>query len=64
MAAPPPRSALLIVGPEGGWTDTEAALAEQAGCVPLTLGRRTLRANAAALVGITALQCVWGDLGT
>lgn len=63
-AAPPPRSALLIVGPEGGWTDAEAALAEQAGCVPLTLGGRTLRANAAALVGITALQCVWGDLGT
>jgi 16S rRNA (uracil1498-N3)-methyltransferase len=61
-AAPPPRSALLIVGPEGGWTEAEAALSERAGCVPLTLGGRTLRANAAALVGITALQVVWGDL--
>jgi 16S rRNA (uracil1498-N3)-methyltransferase len=61
-AAPAPRSALLIVGPEGGWTEAEAALAEQAGCVRLTLGGRTLRANVAALVGITALQVVWGDL--
>ena len=64
LRSPPvPRSALLIVGPEGGWTEEEAALAEGAGCVALTLGGRTLRANAAALVGITTLQCAWGDLG-
>jgi 16S rRNA (uracil1498-N3)-methyltransferase len=63
QAAPPPRSALLIVGPEGGWTAAEAALSERTGCVPLTLGGRTLRADVAAIVGITALQCVWGDLG-
>jgi 16S rRNA (uracil1498-N3)-methyltransferase len=61
--APAPRSALLIVGPEGGWTEVEAALAGRHGCIALTLGGRTLRANAAALVGITALQTVWGDLG-
>jgi 16S rRNA (uracil1498-N3)-methyltransferase len=61
-AAPAPGSALLIVGPEGGWTEAEAALAEQQGCLALTLGGRTLRANAAALVGITVLQCIWGDL--
>jgi 16S rRNA (uracil1498-N3)-methyltransferase len=61
-AEPAPASAVLIVGPEGGWTDHEAALARGAGCVPLTLGPRTLRADAAAAVGITALQCVWGDL--
>lgn len=62
-AEPAPRSALLAVGPEGGWTEAEMALAGKAGCVALTLGGRTLRANAAALVGITALQSVWGDLG-
>jgi 16S rRNA (uracil1498-N3)-methyltransferase len=62
QAAPPPRSALLVVGPEGGWSEAEAALAERMGCVRLTLGPRTLRADIAALVGITALQCVWGDL--
>lgn len=61
-AQPPPASALLLVGPEGGWTDEEVALATLAGCTPISLGPRTLRAAAAALVGMTALQCVWGDL--
>jgi len=62
LAEPAPESALLIVGPEGGWTEEEVSLAKRSGCVPLTLGARTLRADAAAIVGITALQCVWGDL--
>jgi 16S rRNA (uracil1498-N3)-methyltransferase len=62
LAEPAPKSAMLIVGPEGGWTDEETALANRAGCVTLTLGPRTLRADAAAAVGITALQCAWGDI--
>jgi len=62
LAEPAPASALLIVGPEGGWTDQEVALARRARCQALTLGTRTLRADAAAGVGITALRCVWGDL--
>ena len=61
-AEPPPASALLIVGPEGGWTPGEVEAARRAGCTPLTLGPRTLRADAAAAVAITALQCAWGDL--
>jgi 16S rRNA (uracil1498-N3)-methyltransferase len=62
LAEPAPASALLIVGPEGGWTDDEVELASRAGCTTLTLGSRTLRADAAAAVAITALQCAWGDL--
>ncbi len=57
-----PSSALLLVGPEGGWTDEEARQAIDAGCLPVTLGRRTLRAAVAPLVGLAAVQCVWGDL--
>jgi 16S rRNA (uracil1498-N3)-methyltransferase len=57
-----PASALLIVGPEGGWTPDEVEAARLAGCTRLTLGPRTLRADAAAAVAITALLCVWGDL--
>jgi 16S rRNA (uracil1498-N3)-methyltransferase len=57
-----PASALLIVGPEGGWTEDEVEVARRAGCEPLTLGPRTLRADAAAAVAITALQCAWGDI--
>ncbi len=59
---PAPASALLIVGPEGGWTADEVEVARRAACTPLTLGPRTLRADAAAAVAITALLCVWGDL--
>jgi 16S rRNA (uracil1498-N3)-methyltransferase len=62
LAVPRPGSALLVVGPEGGWTEEEAALAHRLGCLALSLGARTLRADVAALVGVTALQCVWGDL--
>jgi 16S rRNA (uracil1498-N3)-methyltransferase len=61
-SAPVPSSAALMVGPEGGWTDREAGAAAAAGAVLLTLGRRTLRAERAAVVAITALQCAWGDL--
>ena len=61
-AQPAPACALLIVGPEGGWTEDEVEAARREGCTPLTLGPRTLRADAAAAVAITALQCAWGDL--
>ncbi len=61
-AEPAPASAVLIVGPEGGWTADEVEVARRAACTPLTLGARTLRADAAAAVAITALLCVWGDL--
>jgi 16S rRNA (uracil1498-N3)-methyltransferase len=55
---------LLVAGPEGGWTAGELAAAAAAGCRPLTLGPRILRAEAAATVGITALQCFYGDFAS
>jgi 16S rRNA (uracil1498-N3)-methyltransferase len=55
-------SALVLVGPEGGWSADECAHAEAAGCRPLRLGRRTLRADAAALIALGVLQHLWGDL--
>jgi 16S rRNA (uracil1498-N3)-methyltransferase len=57
-----PGSATLMVGPEGGWADNEIEIAVRAGWVPITLGRRTLRADAVALVAIGVLQFVWADL--
>jgi 16S rRNA (uracil1498-N3)-methyltransferase len=57
-----PAGADLIVGPEGGWTDDEVRAAARAGARPVTLGRRTLRADAAPLVALTAALTVWGEL--
>ncbi len=57
-----PKSATLVVGPEGGWTEEELATAAAAGWVPVTLGGRTLRADAAAVVAMSVLLGAWGDL--
>lgn len=57
-----PASASLMVGPEGGWSVGEIDAAVRAGCVPITLGRRTLRADAVPVVAIGILQFVWADL--
>lgn len=57
-----PASASLMVGPEGGWSAAEIEAAVRGGCVPVTLGRRTLRADAIPIVAIALLQFVWGDL--
>ena len=59
---PAPAAATIVVGPEGGWTDGEMDAAAAAGFMPLTLGARTLRADAAPAAAITVLQHVWGDL--
>jgi 16S rRNA (uracil1498-N3)-methyltransferase len=55
-----PSSATLLVGPEGGWAEDEVALALETGCLTVTLGPRTLRADAAAIVALSVLQYVWG----
>ncbi len=56
------NSAMLAVGPEGGWSAQELTAFEEAGFGPLTLGSLTLRADAAALVAISALRVRWNDL--
>ena len=57
-----PRSASLLVGPEGGWSGDELDRAVRAGYRPVTLGRRTLRADAVPIVAMSVLQYLWGDL--
>jgi 16S rRNA (uracil1498-N3)-methyltransferase len=53
----------LLVGPEGGFSDPEALRAQEAGFRPVRLGPRILRAETAAIAGITLLQFIRGDLG-
>lgn len=52
---------VLLIGPEGGFTNDEALRAQHAGFIPIRLGPRVLRTETAAIAGITALQTLWGD---
>jgi 16S rRNA (uracil1498-N3)-methyltransferase len=62
QAIPKPASAHVIVGPEGGWSAAELAAAQSAGAIAVSLGGRTLRADAAPLVALTALLTTWSEL--
>jgi 16S rRNA (uracil1498-N3)-methyltransferase len=59
---PLPQDATIFVGPEGGWTEKEVASAHNHGVRLVTLGHRTLRADATPIAAISVLQFVWGDL--
>jgi 16S rRNA (uracil1498-N3)-methyltransferase len=54
---------LLAVGPEGGFTPAERALAGEAGFTPVALGRLVLRTETAGLVALAIVQHLAGDLG-
>lgn len=55
-------SIAVAVGPEGGYTDSEVALAQRCGWTPAALGPRVLRTETAGLVALAALQALAGDL--
>lgn len=48
-------------GSEGGLTDEELALAEQAGFAHISMGPRVLRAETAPLAALAIAQSLWGD---
>ena len=56
-------AAVVLVGPEGGFTADEIALAVKLGCRSVRLGPRVLRTETAGLVALAALQGRFGDLG-
>jgi 16S rRNA (uracil1498-N3)-methyltransferase len=58
-----PPDAALIVGPEGGWDAAELAAARVHGVRLLSLGPRTLRADAVPIAAISVLQFLWDDAG-
>jgi 16S rRNA (uracil1498-N3)-methyltransferase len=53
----------LLVGPEGGLSERERALAARAGFTACSLGPRILRTETAPLAALAVLQALAGDLG-
>jgi 16S rRNA (uracil1498-N3)-methyltransferase len=60
---PAARKILLILGPEGGFSDPEIENARAAGCLVAGLGARILRAETAAIAACTLTQFLFGDMG-
>jgi 16S rRNA (uracil1498-N3)-methyltransferase len=60
LAVEPPNAVTVVVGPEGGWTPEEI---EAAGvvCRLVTMGGRTLRADAMGLIAISAAYSRWKE---
>lgn len=58
-----PRRALVVIGPEGGFSDGEVETLVRAGCEIVSLGDARLRAETAAIVGV-ALVSMLGTGGT
>lgn len=50
----------LLVGPEGGLSDAEIALAQSRGFTGINLGPRVLRTETAPAVALAILQYLWG----
>ncbi|MFB6247543.1 MAG: 16S rRNA (uracil(1498)-N(3))-methyltransferase [Salinibacter sp.] len=56
LDGPAPDDVLALVGPEGGFAPGEVAAATAAGCIPVSLGPRRLRAETAGLAAINAVM--------
>lgn len=53
--------AVILIGPEGGFTEEERTFVRGAGATAISLGPRILRAETAALAALSAFMAVVGD---
>ncbi len=53
----------LFIGPEGGYEAAEVQEAAEYGAIPVTLGRRILRTETAAVVGAALVLYELGEMG-
>jgi 16S rRNA (uracil1498-N3)-methyltransferase len=60
ISGAPPEEAAVFIGPEGGWAPEEIDRGAQSAHL-VTLGPRTLRADAMAVVALSALFTIWGE---
>jgi 16S rRNA (uracil1498-N3)-methyltransferase len=57
------RPVTLLIGPEGGISETERVLAQSHGFTGVRLGPRVLRTETAVITAMSAVMTLWGDLG-
>ncbi len=62
LGRPRPAGVRILIGPEGGFSAREVALAREAGYEAVSLGPRRLKVETAALAALTLVQYAWGDL--
>jgi len=60
----PDDEVLILIGPEGGLSEQEVQTAIQHGFEAVRMGPRILRTETAAITAISAIQMLWGDLGS
>jgi len=61
-AARKAEEVILLIGPEGGWSEREIAFAREWGCVFQRLGPRRLRAETAAICAMSIVAARYGDI--
>jgi 16S rRNA (uracil1498-N3)-methyltransferase len=60
-ARPAPPDVSVIVGPEGGWAPEEWMAARDSGVTLISLGHRTLRADAVPIAALSVLNFLWEE---
>ena len=55
----PTQNVILLIGPEGGFTPEEIALAMKAGFQAMSLGKRVLRTETAGIAAISTIHAIW-----
>ena len=60
--APPHEKAAVLIGPEGGFSESERThLQSRVNCLKVSLGPRILRADTAAISALSCYQSICGD---
>lgn len=58
----PPQDVTIMIGPEGGFSPEEEALAASSGTTMCSFGPRILRTETAGLAAITTLNAIWNEM--
>lgn len=56
-----PQDITILIGPEGGFSQTEEAQAVAAGAVFLSMGDRILRTETAGMAAVSAISAIWAS---